>query len=173
MGQALDTASALEFVRAHGVVLTAARGDAPRLIEAILGEPIRGNWWSHPAGSAIYNVLAEVCESPDVLVCKLLEGRQTLVHRRLWPALVRVAERFDPARLARIREEHTPRGHHVKHETPFPQWVPEDVRAQAVALDEAQALAALGPAVKVARIGAAPAHNRHSDKRDTRKGGPR
>ena len=35
---------ALAFVRRHGVVLASAKGTAPRLTEAIVGEPIKGNY---------------------------------------------------------------------------------------------------------------------------------
>jgi hypothetical protein len=147
MAKPLQAKDALEFVRQHGVVLASAKGDAPRLIEAILGDPISGNWWGHPRSRFIYNVLAAVSSSDDVLVCRLLRGKLTLIHRRVWPALVRLAGRFDPAQLAQIREEHTPSGRHVTQETPFPLWVPPAVHEQAALLSEEQALASLGPAV--------------------------
>ena len=51
-------ADALAFVETHGVVLASAKGPAPRLIEAIAGEPIAGNWWSHPRATEIYRVLS-------------------------------------------------------------------------------------------------------------------
>ncbi|HEY3584368.1 MAG TPA: hypothetical protein VGL90_08315 [Casimicrobiaceae bacterium] len=140
-------AEALAFVRRQGVVLASAKGGAPRLIEAILGEPIRGNWWTHPRASSIYNVLAAVGDAEDVLVCRLLDGKVTLIHRRLWPALVRIAERVEPARLAQVHDEHLPSGRHVAREVPFPAWVPAEVHEQAALLGEEQALTALGPAV--------------------------
>jgi hypothetical protein len=147
MTQLLDARAGLQFVRERGVVLASAKGVAPRLIEAILGEAISGNWWGHPKGSAIYNVLREVSESDEILVCRLVEGKITLVHRRLWPALVRVAERFEPQRLAQVREEHQANGRHASRALAFPQWVPQDVLDQSLRLSEAEALAALGPAV--------------------------
>jgi len=140
-------ADALAFVRREGIVLASAKGSAPRLTEAILGEPIHGNWWTHPRGSFVYNVLSAVSESEDVLVCRLLQGKVTLIDRRLWPALVRVAARFEPARLAQVRDEHLPSGRHVAREVPFPAWVPRWVREQAALLGEEEAMAALGSAV--------------------------
>lgn len=134
---------ALAFVRRHGIVLASAKGNAPRLIEAILRESISGNWWAHPRGRFIYNVLSAVCDSEDVLVCRLLGGKVTLVHRRLWPALVRIADRFDARQLAQVRDEHLPSGRHVRNEVPFPLWVPASVHAQAARLSEEEALAAL------------------------------
>jgi hypothetical protein len=141
----MDAAEALEFVEAHGVVLVAARGPVPRLTEAIAGEPIRGSWWGHPKGHEIYAVLEDVTASPDVLVCRAVAGKVTLVHRRLWPALVRAAEVLDVDRLARVEQEHTAAGYHVNHEVPFPQWADDDSLAAAASLSLNEALAQLGP----------------------------
>ncbi len=153
MSMPVQAKAALEFVCQQGVVLNSAKGDAPRLTEAILGEPISGNWWSHPKSTFIYNVVTQVAASEDVLVCRLLHGKVTLVHRRLWPALVRAARRFEPAQLAQVREEHTPSGRHVTRAVAFPLWVPSIVHQQAALLSEEQALDILGPAVAAAQAG--------------------
>jgi len=135
---------ALAFVRRHGVVLVSAKGTAPRLTEAIAGESITGSWWAHPKSHHIFSILGAVTDSDQVLVCRLVGGKITLVHRRLWPSLVRLARCFAPEQLAQVREEHTPSGRHVSRVVPFPDWVPADVSAQAGAVEEHQALAALG-----------------------------
>lgn len=142
---------ALAFVREHGVVLASARGSAPRLTEAIIGEPIQGSWWAHPSSRQIYAVLSAVTESDQVLVCRLVDGKVTLIHRRLWPSLVRLAKRFAPEQLAQVREEHTPTGRHVSREVPFPQWVPPTVAEQAKTIAEKEALAAFGAWLPPAR----------------------
>jgi hypothetical protein len=133
---------ALAFVRQHGIVLASAKGTVPRLTEAIVGEDIEGNWWTHPKSHHIYSILGAVTDSDQVLVCRLIGGKITLVHRRLWPLLVRLAKHFAPEQLAQVREDHTPSGRHASRVVPFPQWVPSDVSAQADAIDEQQALAA-------------------------------
>src|SRR5258705_4420158 len=69
----------------------------------------------------------------------------TTLFRSLWPALVRVADRFPATRIAKVREEHTPSGHHVSREVPFPKWVPTEVNEQAKGISEQEALTALGP----------------------------
>jgi hypothetical protein len=86
-------------VRARGVV--AER----ELIDAVAGEQVRGSWWGHPAGQAIFHALEAVRDDPDVFLCKLLEGKQTYVHRRLWPALLRIQSEVDqwPALSAAAR----------------------------------------------------------------------
>jgi hypothetical protein len=142
---AMDVAEALAFVEEHGVVLVAARGPVPRLTEAIAGVPIVGSCWCHPLGHEIYRVLGEVTESPDVLVCRVVRGKVTLVHRRLWSALVRCADRFAPETLAEVRQVHTAEGHHANVEVPYPTWADHDVLAAARRLREDDALGALGP----------------------------
>jgi hypothetical protein len=77
-------------------------------------------------------------------VCRLIKGKITFVHRRLWPALVRVAGRLPTAGLSRVREVHTVSGRHVIEEAPFPDWVPASVRAAARSLSEEAALAEFG-----------------------------
>ena len=136
---------AKSFVQKHGVVLVSGKGPVPRLTEAIVSEPIAGSWWSHPKAHGIFAVLQAVVESRDVLECRLVGAKVTLVHRRLWPALVRVAARFPKNRIAQVREEHTASGHHLNREVPFPKWVPVEVRERAKAMSEEEALDALGP----------------------------
>jgi hypothetical protein len=140
---------AAAFVREHGVVLASAKGAVPRLTEAIVDEPIKGSWWAHPKSHHIFAILQAVTESEDILVCRVVDGMVTLVHRRLWPALVRVAERFPPNQIAQVREEHTPSGRHVSREVPFPKWVPAEVKEEAKGIGEQEALVALGPWILV------------------------
>ena len=140
---------AMAIVREHGVVLASAKGPAPRLAEVIAGESIKGSWWAHPKGHQIFAIFQQMDASPDILVCRLVNGKVTFVHRRLWPALVRVAHRFQANQLAQVRQEHTPSGHHVSHELPFPEWVPPDVIEAAQRLSEQEACSALGPLLTV------------------------
>jgi len=145
----MNAAEALAFVRTHGVVLVAGKGPVPRLVEAIAGEPIRGSWWAHPRSHQIFATLQPVVASGDVLVCRLVDGKITLVHRRVWPALVRLAARFPRERLGKVLEEHTESGRHETSVVPFPQWVPDEVKAQAMALGQEEAQAALGAWVEL------------------------
>lgn len=140
----MDTQQALEFVRTHGVVLVSAQGSAPRLTDAIAGEPVKGSWWGHPKGKQIFSVLDALNDSSDILVCRLLQNKLTMVHRRLWPALAALAPELPPAALARVVQEHTASGKHVNRETPFPDWLPPDAAAEAARLSSAEARSLLG-----------------------------
>jgi len=127
------------WVREQGIVLQSARGPLPNLAEWIAGEPIRGSWWGHPRGREIFAVLTRLHASGDVVATRLVEGRITLVHRRVWPALVRLADRFDAERLAAVDERHTATGAHRTVTVPFPDWVgvEERVRGASLGLEEA------------------------------------
>lgn len=127
----------------YGMLLESARGPLPSLAEMVAGEPIHGSWWGHPRSHAIFEAINHVADSPDVVRTRLVNGKVTLVHRRTWPALVRVAEQFPPERLAAIREEHTNTGAHRVHEQPFPDWVPDDVLRAGQQLSINDALAEL------------------------------
>jgi hypothetical protein len=118
---------ALALVKANGIGLESGRGPAPSLAELIAGEPIRGSWWGHRKASQIFRCSRAIRDSKDVLVCRLLGGKVTYVHRRLWPALVRLQDRFDTKHLSAIREVHTPQGKHKTTAVAFPEWVPQDV----------------------------------------------
>jgi len=134
---------ALRFVEENGIVLLSARGPVPNLAEFVAGEPIKGSWWGHPRGNDIFLAAGEVSESPAVLMCRLVDGKVTFVHRRLWPALVKLASRLPKDGLEKVWQEHTPSGKHEAHRMRFPRWVPPDVTAEAQALSEADAESAL------------------------------
>jgi hypothetical protein len=89
-------------------------------------------------------VTQAIRDSDDVLVCRLINGKITLVHRRLWPALVRVASRLPADHLSQVREVHTSSGRHEIKEVPFPDWVSSSVHAAARRLSEEAALEELG-----------------------------
>ena len=136
-------------------MLESARGPVPNLAETVVGAPIRGSWWGHARGKEIFWLTRAVRDSQQVLVCRLLGGKVTYVHRRLWPALVRLAPTFRLTDLAAVREVHTQRGAHAVRLVPFPRWVPAAVKRRARDLSEAKAWAMLGLERPTRRSGAA------------------
>ena len=132
------------FVEKHGVVLEGSRGPVPSLAEAIAGEPIRGSWWGHKKGKSIFWASRAVRDSDDIVVCRLVGGKITYVHRRLWPALVRLAKLIDKNRIAAVRETHTKTGAHKVVTVPFPRWVTPETRRLAETLSEEDARTQFG-----------------------------
>jgi hypothetical protein len=152
------------FVEKNGIVLQAARGPVPSLAEAVAGGPIRGSWWGHARGQEIFQATEAIVDSPEVLVCRMIDGKVTYVHRRLWPALVNLRSRFTGDQLARVWSEHTPSGAHRTRRQPFPRWVPPEVLEKAKTMSREEAERQLGPWLALGKSG------RRRGKRPTRKG---
>lgn len=139
---------AVAAVRRHGILLQSAQGPVPNLASLVAGEPVEGSWWGHPRNHEIFRAINRARESSVVVATHLVGGKVTLIHRRLWPAVVRLSNRFDAGALDAVHEQHTPSGVHRTTLTPFPDWVPEDVRDAARALSGSDALAQLPPAIR-------------------------
>jgi hypothetical protein len=73
----------------HGLLLV-HDAKLPSATACIAGGPVPGSWWGHAQGKLIYETLERIEET--VAWAKLVLGKDTLVHRRLWPALVAAAE---------------------------------------------------------------------------------
>lgn len=76
----------LETIEARGLL---PMHDA-RMLSAtslLAKEPVSGSWWTHPRANEMYRAFTEAEDADDVEVVKLLGGKLTFVHRRLWPAL--------------------------------------------------------------------------------------
>jgi hypothetical protein len=78
-----------------GLLLTQDK-TLPSVVGIVTGESLRTSWWSHPRAHLIFSVLSELADHPDVLFTKLLDRKDTLVHRSLWPAMLAVGGARDP-----------------------------------------------------------------------------
>jgi len=119
---------ALSFVEANGIVLESAHGRVPTFADWVAGERVT-RWWGHPKGQQIFTLTRAIRDSSDVLTCRFIDNKITYIHRRLWPALVKLSGELDTHNLGAIREEHLPGGKHELRVTEFPQWVPAEVLA--------------------------------------------
>ena len=73
----------------HGLLLLQDK-KLPSAVGIITGERVAGSWWSHPRAHEIFRRLEELETEGDVVATKLIGGKVTFVHRRLWPALAAV-----------------------------------------------------------------------------------
>jgi hypothetical protein len=129
---------ALSFVDTNGIVLESAHGRVPTFADFVAGERVI-RWWSHPNSRLIFALTRAIRDSPDVLTCRLIDGKITYVYRRLWPALVKLSGDLDTSNLGAIREEHSPGGKHELRVTEFPHWVPAEVLAAGKRLTQREA----------------------------------
>jgi hypothetical protein len=85
----------------HGLLLL-TDPKLPSVASLVAGKPVRGSWWGHPKGDEIFQVAEWLADRPDVVVAKLVSGKATYVHRRLWPALLAVGGAREPWQLERL-----------------------------------------------------------------------
>ncbi len=85
-----DFSRILKALDKNGILL---QSDAvlPSVASLIAGEPVRGSWWSHPRAQLIFVTLNKLEDHKDVLFTKLISGKVTLVHRRLWSGFLAIA----------------------------------------------------------------------------------
>jgi hypothetical protein len=100
-GARTDSAGALSALRELGLMLETDRA-FPSLVALMAGGPVKGTWWAHPLANDIYMVGMGLMDLPEVIFIRLLSGKMTYVHQRLWPALYAIASAREPWQLASL-----------------------------------------------------------------------
>ncbi len=62
----------------------------PSVAGLVAQESFRGSWWTHPRAQEIFALLQQLVDHKAVLVTKLISGKVTFVHRRLWPEVISI-----------------------------------------------------------------------------------
>ena len=83
---------ALKLVREQGALSLTTNGRLPSLVESVTGERLKASWWSHPRGALIYELASALDDHPEALSVRLVRGKVTFLHARLWPSLLRVVQ---------------------------------------------------------------------------------
>ncbi len=96
-----ELASELARLKEYGLLLQ-TDANLPSVCSLVVGAAVRGSWWAHPRSHEIFRVNCGLAEHPDVLVCKLISGKITYVHRALWPAVVAIGRARQPWQLERL-----------------------------------------------------------------------
>jgi hypothetical protein len=109
--QRTNLAEALRQLQEYGLLLL-QDAQLPSITTIVAGRPIRGSWLADPHAHGTYDLLVALEKDPDVLFTKLLAGKVTMVHRRLWPAVLALAT----ARAAWQFEAMSPAAKWVLHE---------------------------------------------------------
>ena len=78
--------------------------ELPSFTTLAAGEPIRGSWWADPRCHEIYDLMQVFHDRKDVLTAKVVNRKVTLVHARLWPALLAVAQDPAPERTRKLAD---------------------------------------------------------------------
>src|SRR5260370_42688367 len=80
----------LAALKQHGLLLK-SDSKLPSVTTIIARAPVRGSWWAHPQAQEIFRALKKLARHRDVLLVKLIAGKDTLVDRRLWPEILAIA----------------------------------------------------------------------------------
>jgi hypothetical protein len=79
----------LKNLKAYGLLLE-TDPKLPSAAGLVVGGEIRGSWWAHPRAQEVFAVLQQLADHKDVLITKLISGKVTFVHRKLWPDVLAV-----------------------------------------------------------------------------------
>jgi hypothetical protein len=74
-------------LESHGLLLLHDQ-KLPSITTLVAGAPIAGSWWAHARGNEIYHLVEQLARGVGELSVKLVNGKVTFVHRRLWPLLL-------------------------------------------------------------------------------------
>ena len=88
----------------YGVLLE-SDATLPSVAGLIAAGPIRGSWWGHPMSHTIFGVSVKLSNDPDVIASKLVSGKVTWVHRKLWSALIAIGSARERWQKAGLTEE--------------------------------------------------------------------
>jgi hypothetical protein len=97
----VSEAAARAALERHGLLLL-QDPRLPSLATLVAGAPVKGSWWGHPAGRDIFRIAGALDDDGDVTTAKLLGGKVTFVHRRLFAALAAVGAERATWQLARL-----------------------------------------------------------------------
>lgn len=64
----------------------------PNVCTLVTGEAMRGSWWSHPMSHSIFAVNEQLEDHADVILTKLVSGKVTFVHQKLWRPLYAIGK---------------------------------------------------------------------------------
>lgn len=90
-----DFSKAFKALKAGGLLLE-SDSQLPCVTRIIVGRRLRNSWWAHPRANLIYDVLNRLYHHREVLTTKLVGGKVTLIHKKLWPAVFAVATSREP-----------------------------------------------------------------------------
>jgi hypothetical protein len=77
----------------------------PSVVSLVAGKPIRGSWWGHPSGAAIYRETNKLADRSDVVVLKLLNGKVTFVLDKFWPHAYAVGRCGEPWQIRGMKPQ--------------------------------------------------------------------
>lgn len=85
-------------------VLLVSDSKLPSVAGLVARAPLGGSWWAHPQSHEIFRIASRLGSRPDVLAPRLVAGKVTFLHKKLWPALLAVGRAREPWQLDGLSE---------------------------------------------------------------------
>ena len=89
-------------LQANGFILE-SDPKLPSVCSLITGSPLRGSWWSDPQAQTIFQVNELLEDHQDVLITKLVSGKVTFVHRKIWAKVVTIGRSRESWQLKNLQ----------------------------------------------------------------------
>jgi hypothetical protein len=96
-----DEQAVMKVLAERGLLLVQDK-ELPSVVGLLLRGSLATSWWGHPDAQRVFDALTALGDRDDVLITKLLHGKDTLVHRTLWSALSTVGSAREPWQLASL-----------------------------------------------------------------------
>ena len=94
----------LKELRRYGLLLESDKF-LPSVVGTITGKKISRSWWGHKKGNEIFRALHELSDRKDVLMTKLISGKVTFIHKKLWMDFLTVANSNELWQLEALSNE--------------------------------------------------------------------
>jgi hypothetical protein len=86
----LNSRQLVHALEVNGVLMVSDR-HLPSVVGMVGGPALRGSWWGHERGREIFSRLKTLETNPDALTTRLISGKVTYIHRKLWPDFLSIA----------------------------------------------------------------------------------
>ena len=95
---------AMKILEESGLLLVMGL-EIPDVCRLVTSRRIKGSWWGDPAGQEIFAVSEMLSDHADITVTKLISGKVTFVHRKLWQKLVAVGKARDEWQMRNVTSQ--------------------------------------------------------------------
>lgn len=95
---------AMNILEESGLLLVMGL-EIPDVCRLVTARRIKGSWWGDPAGQEIFAVSEMLSDHADITVTKLISGKVTFVHRKLWQKLVAVGKDRDDWQMRNVTSQ--------------------------------------------------------------------
>lgn len=80
---------AFQLLEKNGLLLVSGF-EIPDVWRVVSAKPSKGSWWGSPEAHEIFSINERLSDHHDVTLTKLVAGKVTFVHRKLWRKLVAI-----------------------------------------------------------------------------------